>query len=257
MLKYQVIDNQKEEWVVFIHGMGGSTRTWARQIEAFSKSYNLLLLDLPGHGEHSNKIIHKVNSEELNQGIIEAMSHLNISSAHFVALSLGTIVTANFAIHHPEYVRSIILGAASLKVSGIYKLAVIAANKFKKLLPYKFLYKFFAWFMLPRRNHKKSRHIFLREVIKLNKKTMYAWIEYLQVIRKSEHILTRLDNLKKNILIISGDEDHCFLGGVKKIVSRKKSLKLNIINKCGHICSIEKWNDFNNMALSFLKLSKA
>ena len=257
MLKYQAIDNQKDEWVVFIHGMGGSTRTWARQIEAFSKSYNLLLLDLPGHGEHSNKIIHKVNSEELNQGIIEAMNHLNISSAHFVALSLGTIVTANFAIHHPEYVKSIILGAASLKVSGIYKLAVIVANKFKKLLPYKFLYKFFAWFMLPRRNHKKSRHIFLREVIKLNKKTMYAWIEYLQVIRKSEHILTRLDNLKKNILIISGDEDHCFLGGVKKIVSRKKSLKLNIINKCGHICSIEKWNDFNNMALSFLKLSKA
>ena len=257
MLKYQAIDNQKEEWVVFIHGMGGSTKTWARQIEAFSKSYNLLLLDLPGHGEHSNKIIHKVNSEELNQGIIEAMNHLNISSAHFVALSLGTIVTANFAIHHPEYVKSIILGAASLKVSGIYKLAVIAANKFKKLLPYKFLYKFFAWFMLPRRNHKKSRHIFLREVIKLNKKTMYAWIEYLQVIRKSEHILTRLDNLKKNILIISGDEDHCFLGGVKKIVSRKKSLKLNIINKCGHICSIEKWYDFNNMALNFLKFSKA
>ena len=143
MLKYQAIDNQKEEWVVFIHGMGGSTRTWTRQIEAFSKSYNLLLLDLPGHGEHSNKIIYKVNSEELNQGIIETMNHLNISSAHFVALSLGTIVTANFAIHHPEYIKSIILGAASLKVSGIYKLAVIAANKFKKLLPYKFLYKFF------------------------------------------------------------------------------------------------------------------
>ena len=256
MLKYQAIDNQKEEWVVFIHGMGGSTRTWTRQIEAFSKSYNLLLLDLPGHGEHSNKIIYKVNSEELNHGIIETMNHLNISSAHFVSLSLGTIVTANFAIHHPEYVKSIILGAASLKVSGIYKLAVIAANKLKKLLPYKFLYKFFAWFMLPRRNHKRSRRIFLREVIKLNKKTMYAWIEYLQIIRKSEHILTRLDNLKKNILIISGDEDHCFLGGVKKIVSRKKSLKLNIIDKCGHICSIEKWNDFNDMALNFLKLSK-
>ena len=256
MLKYQAIDNQKEEWVVFIHGMGGSTRTWSRQIEAFSKSYNLLLLDLPGHGQHSNKIIHKVDSEKLHEGIIETMNHLNISSAHFVALSLGTIVTANFAIHHPEYVKSIILGAASLKVSGVYKLAVIAANKFKKLLPYKFLYKFFAWFMLPKRNHKRSRHIFLREVVKLDKKTMFAWIEYLQITRKSEPILAKLDNLKKNILIISGDEDHCFLGGVKKIVSKKKSLQLNIIDKCGHICSIEKWNDFNNMALNFLKVSK-
>ena len=86
---------------------------------------------------------------------------------------------------------------------------------------------------------------------------MYAWIEYLQITRRSEQILSKLDNLKKNILIISGDEDHCFLGGVKKIVSKKKTLKLNIINKCGHICSIEKWYDFNNMALNFLKLSNA
>lgn len=257
MLKYQAIDNQKEEWVVFIHGMGGSTRTWARQIEDFSNSYNLLLLDLPGHGQHSDTIIHKVDSEKLHDGIIETMEHLNISSAHFVALSLGTIVTANFAIHHPEYVKSIILGAASLKVSGIYKFAVIAANKIKKLVPYKFLYKFFAWFMLPKKNHQKSRRIFLREVVKLNKKTMYAWIEYLQITRRSEQILSKLDNLKKNILIISGDEDHCFLGGVKKIVKKKQTLKLNIINKCGHICSIEKWNDFNNMALNFLKLTNA
>ena len=257
MLKYQAIDNQKEEWVVFIHGMGGSTKTWARQIEDFSKQYNLLLLDLPGHGQHSDTIIHKVDSVKMHEGIIATMNHLNISSAHFVALSLGTIVTANFAIHHPEYVKSIILGAASLKVSGIYKFAVIAANKIKKLVPYKFLYKFFAWFMLPKKNHKKSRRIFLREVVKLNKKTMYAWIEYLQITRKSEQILSKLDNLKKNILIISGDEDHCFLNDVKAIVNRKKTLKLNIINKCGHICSIEKWYDFNSMALNFLSLSKA
>ena len=255
MLKYRAIDNNKEEWVVFIHGIGGSTRTWNRQIEAFSKNYNLLLLDLPGHGEHSNKIITKVDSHMLHKGIIETLNHLSINNAHFVGLSLGTIVIANFAAHHPEYVNTIILGAASLKVSGIYKFAVIAANKIKRLVPYKFLYKFFAWFMLPKRNHKKSRNIFLREVVKLNKKTMYAWIEYIQFTRRPENILSQLDGLKKKILIISGDEDHCFLSGVKKIVRQKNTMKLNIINKCGHICSIEKWNDFNNMALSFLKLS--
>ena len=46
MLKYEAIDNQHEEWVVFVHGIGGSTKTWNRQIEDFSQRFNLLLLDL-------------------------------------------------------------------------------------------------------------------------------------------------------------------------------------------------------------------
>ena len=57
MLKYEIIDNQAEEWVVFIHGLGGSTKTWKKQIDAFSKNYNLLLLDLPGHGLNAEKVI--------------------------------------------------------------------------------------------------------------------------------------------------------------------------------------------------------
>lgn len=252
MLKYELIDNQKDEWVVFIHGIGGSTKTWNRQIEAFSQRYNLLLLDLPGHGLNSDKIIDKIDPQRLHNGIKDTMEYLNIESAHFVGLSLGTIVIANFAAYHPEYVKSIILGGASLKVSGINKLAVILANKMKHIVPYKFLYKFFAWFMMPRRNHKLSRTIFLNEVIKLNKQTMYAWIEYIQFTLNPEHILARLDELKKKILIISGDEDHCFISGSKDIVFKRKSMKLNIIKKCGHVCSIEKWYDFNSMALDFL-----
>jgi pimeloyl-ACP methyl ester carboxylesterase len=106
--------------------------------------------------------------------------------------------------------------------------------------------------MMPKRNHKVSRNIFLREVVKLNKKTMYAWIEYIQLIRKPELFLSKLDSLKKNILIISGDEDHCFIGGVKKLVNKKKSMELSIIEKCGHVCSIEKSKEFNSQVINYL-----
>ena len=120
MLRYEVIDNQKDEWVVFVHGIGGSTKTWNRQIEDFSQRFNLLLLDLPGHGLNSDKIISRVDSQKLHCGIKETLDYLNIPHAHFVGLSLGTIVIANFVAHHPDYVDTIILGGASLKVSGIY-----------------------------------------------------------------------------------------------------------------------------------------
>ncbi|MBQ2403904.1 MAG: hypothetical protein II280_00670, partial [Lachnospiraceae bacterium] len=73
MLKYEIIDNQKEEWVVFVHGIGGSTKTWGKQIEAFSEQYNLLLLDLPGHGLNADNVIYKVDADKLHNGIKDTL----------------------------------------------------------------------------------------------------------------------------------------------------------------------------------------
>ena len=193
MLKYEIIDNQAEEWVVFIHGLGGSTKTWKKQIAAFSQSYNLLLLDLPGHGLHADEVIHEVDHRKLHLGIKNTLDHLQIDSAHFVGMSLGTIVTVNFAVVFPDRVKSIILGGPSLKLSGFYKSALILCNKIKKFVPYKWLYRFFAWFMMPKRNHKQSRLFFLKESMKLRKETLYAWIEYLQIVLTPEKLLQKLD----------------------------------------------------------------
>ena len=106
--------------------------------------------------------------------------------------------------------------------------------------------------MMPKKHHKKSRLIFLREVVKLHKKTMYAWIEYLQFSISPEKILDKLDFLGKKILLISGDEDHCFINDAKKIANKMKSIEIKIIDKCGHVCSIEKWKSFNQLALEHL-----
>ena len=254
MLKYELIDNLKEEWVVFIHGIGGSTKTWGKQIEEFSKKYNLLLLDLPGHGLNADNIIHKVSPRKLHKGIKDTLDSLQIKNAHFVGLSLGTVVIAQFAVCFPQYVKSVILGGPSLKLTKVSKAAVICANKMRGMVPYEFLYQFFAWFMMPKKNHETSRKIFLREVVKLDKETMFAWIEYLQYVLNPEKLLNRLDGLGKKVLFISGEEDHCFLDGAKSVVEKAKNMELKIIEKCGHICSIENWKTFNQLALEHLSM---
>lgn len=252
MLKYEIIENGKAEWVVFVHGIGGSTKTWKKQIDKFSEQYNLLLLDLPGHGQNSDTIIRKVDPARLNKGIADTLDHLGIDSAHFVGLSLGTIVIANFAVKHPSRVRTIIFGGAALSIQGITRMCVNIANSIKRLVPYKFLYKFFAWFMMPKNNHKKSRAIFLREVVKLNKETMFAWIRYLKDSLHSGNLFNKLNELGKQILFISGDEDHCFLKGSEKLAKKIRTAKIMIIEHCGHICSIEKAEIFNVCALKYL-----
>ena len=39
-------NNSKREWVTFVHGAGGSSAIWKKQIPYFSKAFNLLLVDL-------------------------------------------------------------------------------------------------------------------------------------------------------------------------------------------------------------------
>ena len=252
MLKYEIVDNNKIDWVVFVHGIAGSTLTWKKQIEDFSKKYNLLLLDLPGHGSNADNIIKKVDINKLNNGIKETLDHIGIKKAHFVGMSLGTIVIASFATTFPEYIKSIVFGGAAIAVNGIYRGCIRFVNGAKKILPYKGMYKFFAWFMMPRKNHKKSRQIFVREAEKLDKKTMLAWIDYLKLALKSKPLIEKMAKLKLKVMFISGDEDHCFIGGTKGALQRFKKAKCHIIKKCGHICTIERAKEFNEYALEYI-----
>ncbi len=43
--------SESAEWMVFVHGAGGSTNTWLRQIVFFKQHFNLLLFDLRDHGQ--------------------------------------------------------------------------------------------------------------------------------------------------------------------------------------------------------------
>lgn len=100
MLKYEIIDNQKEDWVVFIHGIGGSTKTWGKQIDAFSKKYNLLLLDLPGHGNNSEKVIRKVSPRKLYRGIRQTLDALGIEKCGHICSIENWRVFNQLALNH-------------------------------------------------------------------------------------------------------------------------------------------------------------
>ena len=55
MLYYKTIKHPtSKEWTIFIHGAGGSSKVWFKQIRAFSENFNVLMLDLRGHGKSKN-----------------------------------------------------------------------------------------------------------------------------------------------------------------------------------------------------------
>ena len=251
MLNYEIYDNKKENWVVFVHGVGGSVLTWKRQIEAFSENYNLLLLDLPGHGKSESN--ERVTVKSVNESIKEVLDHCQIQKADFIGLSLGTIVIAQFAVKYPSYVNAVIFGGSVIQIDGIYKFAMQLTNGIKYLLPKNLLYRVLSGIIIPAKWHKKSRKIFIRESKKMKRRNFLSWIKYTNVAQNPKKLLDKLKSLNIKVFFISGDRDLCFIKSVKKMTAYLGTAKLKVIEACGHVCTIEKYKEFNELALNYLK----
>ena len=108
--------NKNAEWITFVHGAGGSSTIWYKQIKYFSKKYNLLLLDLRGHGKSKsipiNPFKKKYTFNSITNDILEVIDAEKINKTHFVGISLGTILIRNFAEKYPERVKTLIMGGA-------------------------------------------------------------------------------------------------------------------------------------------------
>lgn len=250
MLNYVIRDRKSDKWLVMIHGIGGSVFTWKRQMDEFPE-YNLLLVDLPGHGESQLKNF-KVTIKNVNNEIKKTLDVLNIKEADFVVMSLGSLVAAYFASTYPEYVHSLIMGGAVLNIVGFSKILFIIAQKIKKFLPYRFVYNMFASIMMPKKNHSLSRKIFVRESLKMQKGQFLEWVSYLSGAINPYKLLNKLKELNIKMFFISGDEDCCFINGAKQACNYLKNAKMHIIKHCGHVCSIEKAKEFNAEVSKYL-----
>ena len=53
-MNYKIYNNNSKDWVLLIHGLGGSINTWKYQIEDLN-GFNILAVDLEGHGDSEFK----------------------------------------------------------------------------------------------------------------------------------------------------------------------------------------------------------
>ena len=77
-----------------------------------------------------------------------------------------------------------------------------------------------------------------------------------KVIRKTQFKLKDyILSIKENhlpVFLISGKEDYFFVNSVKKTHKEMGGSTLCFIEKCGHVCSIEKYELFNDLVVKFI-----
>lgn len=94
------------EWVLFLHAAFVNHKMFQPQIEYFENKYNILAVDLIGHGESTDT---KKGDclEKMSTWIYDIMSVEKIKKIHIVGISLGAVLAQDFANRYPEAVNSL------------------------------------------------------------------------------------------------------------------------------------------------------
>lgn len=242
------------EWVTFIHGAGGSSSIWFKQIRDFKKHYNVLLIDLRGHGKSKRPTYEKLKRysfDVIGDEVLEVMDHLKIASSHFVGISLGTIVIREIAERFPDRVQSMILGGATMKLNVRGQVLMRLGVLLKSVIPYLLLYRFFAFIIMPRKTHRESRNLFINEAKKLYQKEFKRWFTLASQINPLLSLF-RIKDSGIPTLYIMGAEDHMFLPSITRLVKEHDSSRLFVIPECGHVVNVEQPAIFNTESIRFL-----
>ena len=254
-LSFEKIENNASfEWAVFVHGAGGSTRTWRRQREDFGAQYNLLLIDLPDHGANAGKAA--VSEEYTWDGLADTLwatvDAAGLKQVHLVGLSLGSILVMDMERMQPSRTLSMVLGGAIVKLTPQLRFIANTSLALAKLIGFRSFYKLAARIALPRKNHKKSRDVFVRESQALSIPAFKRWTELYTGLDDHLNMLFMRTTTTPRLLVMGG-QDHLFGKQAALYAKRHRHTELDVAPECGHVVSIEQPQFFNATALAFLK----
>jgi pimeloyl-ACP methyl ester carboxylesterase len=120
---YSLNKVNKDNPIVFIHGVGLSNIMWKPQVNFF-KEYNTLSYDLLGHGKTPLKKT-KVTFNDFSRQLLNIINELKFEKIHLVGFSLGALIARHFASKHNNRLSSLIIHGSIYKRTEEQKRIVI------------------------------------------------------------------------------------------------------------------------------------
>lgn len=103
---YYISGKENDEWILFIHAAFVNHNMFQKQIACFKNKYNILTLDIIGHG-NSTETKRGDRIDKMPMWIDEILQAEKIDKIHIVGISLGAVLAQSFANRYPEKVQSL------------------------------------------------------------------------------------------------------------------------------------------------------
>lgn len=87
--------------LVLLHGVGMNKSVWAPEVNILSKSFDVVIYDMWGHGE-SELPSSELSLTNYTQQLVDLLTDLKITSAYIAGHSMGALIALDFAINNPN-----------------------------------------------------------------------------------------------------------------------------------------------------------
>jgi pimeloyl-ACP methyl ester carboxylesterase len=93
----------------FVHGVSGSSSAWLPYEEELYKEYNIISIDLRGHGKSSKPARYEdYTIEKFSDDLYELLLHVNIETCILISNSFGSLVALEFIAQHRDMISATI-----------------------------------------------------------------------------------------------------------------------------------------------------
>jgi pimeloyl-ACP methyl ester carboxylesterase len=99
--------------LVWSHEFGGDHRSWEPQVRYFSRGYRVVTYNHRGYPPSSAPADARAYSQDiLVEDLHRLLRHLGLGRVHLAGCSMGANVARDFALAHPDMVRSLVMVGA-------------------------------------------------------------------------------------------------------------------------------------------------
>ncbi|WP_404404486.1 2-succinyl-6-hydroxy-2,4-cyclohexadiene-1-carboxylate synthase [Jeotgalibacillus malaysiensis] len=245
--------------VVLLHGFTGSTKSWSRLIQTFKNEFQMIAIDLPGHGHTKVTSSEKYRMEQACESIKTILDQLAIKKAAFIGYSMGGRTALAFANMYPERVSCLVLESASpgLKTPDERLARQKSDAELAAFIENEGIERFTdRWEQVPLFESQKHLSAEKREEIRAGrlKNTEEGLAESLRYMGtgSQKSYWEHLNTLHIPVLLLTGEWDRKFINIANEMEKLLPNAMHQNILHAGHAIQVEQPEKFDTMVREFL-----
>jgi pimeloyl-ACP methyl ester carboxylesterase len=127
--RLNVIEEGDGPALLLLHGMGGSWREWAPQLDGLSDRYRCIAVEHRGHGR-SERTSGRYSINLFTDDVVAVCQALGVTQAHVAGLAMGGMIALDLALRYPWLVDSLVLANSTARPDESFRLGLHAISRF-------------------------------------------------------------------------------------------------------------------------------
>jgi len=236
--------------LLFLNGLGSSTKDWENQVPEFAPSHRVITFDLRGQGQ-SDKPRGPYSMTMFSVDTSALIKALGVKSATVVGLSLGGGIALQLALDAPELVKTLVVvnsGPAMVGPTADAKKEIETRIGIVKQKGMRAMGEALAPLLFPKPQQESLRKTFIERWAENDPQ---AYIETLLAMQ-DWNVTNRLGSIRCPSLIISADQDYSPVAAKEAYVKLMPKAELVVITDAHHATPLDQPKKFNAALAAFL-----